>query len=109
MSENPPIACTLTAPDYRKRLARMRALGEAALVNVAVEPTRAVLRFAAGTGIRDRVEAVVADESECCAFLTMTVTDEPDLVVLAMEAPADAELVLAELVAAFRGHDPVGA
>lgn len=33
--------------------------------------TRAELRFAAGAGVRERVDAIVAAESDCCAFLTM--------------------------------------
>jgi hypothetical protein len=51
------------------------------------------------------VAAIVAAESACCAFLTMQVSEARDEVVLTIEAPADAELVLAELANAFRG-DP---
>jgi hypothetical protein len=40
----------------------------------------------------------------CCAFLTMRVSERPDEVVLAIDAPEDAGLVLAELVDAFRGR-----
>lgn len=104
-----PIACTLTATEYPQRLAEMRAIGEAAMVNADTQPARAVLRFAAGAGIRERVDAIVAAESQCCSFLDMAVTDEPDTVVLTIEAPEDAELVLAELVAAFRGVSQLAA
>jgi hypothetical protein len=55
-------------------------------------------------GIRDRVEAIVQAEAQCCAFLNMEVRDEPDLVVLHIAAPSDADLVLGELVDAFRGE-----
>jgi hypothetical protein len=103
-----PIACSLTATELPKRLAEMADLGQAALVEARTEATCAELRFAAGTGVRDRVDAVVAAESQCCAFLDMTVTDEPDTVVLTIKAPDDAELVLAELVDAFRGQPQVG-
>lgn len=72
-----------------------------------LDGTRARLRFAAGAGIRERVDAIVAAESSCCAFLTMRVTDEPDAVVLTIDAPEDAELVLVELVDAFTAdHAP---
>ena len=54
--------------------------------------------------MRERVTSVVAAESACCAFLAMHVSDEPDAVVLSITAPEDAELVLHELVAAFRGE-----
>jgi hypothetical protein len=99
-----PIACSLTATELPQRLAEMSDLGRAALVDARTEATRAELRFAAGAGVRDRVEAVVVAESQCCAFLDMAVTEEADTVVLTIQAPDDAELVLAELVVAFRGQ-----
>jgi hypothetical protein len=105
MSDELPIACSLTAAELPKRLAEMAALGREALVDVRTESRRAELRFADAAGVRQRVEAIVAAESECCAFLTMRVSDAPDSVVLAISAPEDAELVLHELVAAFRADD----
>lgn len=104
MTSELPIACSLSAGDLSTRLRQMADLGRAALVDVRHEQTRAELRFAAGAGVRDRVEGIVAAESQCCAFLAMTVTDEPDTVVVTIEAPDGAELVLAQLVDAFRGQ-----
>jgi hypothetical protein len=101
-----PIACSLSATELPDRLAEIASLGRAALVDARTEPLRAQLRFAAGAGITDRVEAVAAAESRCCAFLTMRVTDEPGAVVLTITAPEGAEAVLAELVDAFRGWAP---
>ena len=100
-----PIACTLTAAELPERLAEMRDVGRAALIDARACGPRAELRFAAGAGVRDRVEAIVAAEAQCCAFLTMHVTEEPDTVVLAIDGPEGAELVVSELVGAFRG-DP---
>src|SRR3954454_2096939 len=74
MSAALPIACALGASDMSQRLAEMAALGAAALLDVRHVGRHAELRFAARTGVRERVEAVVAAESECCAFLTMRVT-----------------------------------
>ncbi|HEX7298890.1 MAG TPA: hypothetical protein VF257_07765 [Solirubrobacteraceae bacterium] len=102
-----PIACSLSASELPARLAEMADLGRNALIDARTEPTRAQLRFAAGAGVRARVEAIVAAESQCCAFLIMRVGDEPDTVVLTIDAPEDAELVLAELVDAFRGDRQV--
>ncbi len=102
-----PIACSLSATELPKRLAEMAALGRAHLVHASVHGTRAVLRFAVGTEIRDQVETIVAAESECCPFLTMRVIDDSDAVVLAIDAPPGAESVLAEFVEAFRGRPPV--
>jgi hypothetical protein len=102
-----PIACSLNARDLSARLAELADLGGAALIDARTEPTRAQLRFAAAAGVRARVEAIVAAESQCCAFLTMRVSDELDTVVLTIDAPEDAHLVLAELVDAFRSERPV--
>ena len=103
MPAEPPVACSLSATELPRRLAEMAALGRAALVSAVADPTRAELRFAADAGVRDRVSAIVAAESRCCAFLTMRVTDERDAVVLKIDAPEGADLVLAGLVDAFRG------
>ncbi|WP_259315349.1 hypothetical protein [Capillimicrobium parvum] len=94
----------MSASELPRRLEEMAHLGRAALVDAHADSRWAKLCFAAGAGVRDRVLAVAAAEAGCCAFLTMRVTDEPDTVVLTIDAPDGAELVLAELVAAFRGR-----
>ena len=99
-----PIACSLDATEFPQRLSEMADLGRAALADIDQDEKRAELRFAAGQGIRERVEAIVAAESQCCAFLTMRVDDALDLVVLTIEAPEGAEAILAELVDGFRGE-----
>jgi hypothetical protein len=104
MPSDLPIACSLNAADLLERQREMAALGRAALLDVSHEATRAELRFAAGAGVRDRVDRIVAAESQCCAFLAMRVGDEPDTVVLRIEAPEGAELVLQELLEAFGGE-----
>ena len=99
-----PIACSLTATELPARLAEITTLGDDALIDVLREPGLAELRFAAADGVRDRIEAIVRAEAQCCAFLNMEVRDEPDLVVLHVTAPAEADPVLSELVDAFRGE-----
>jgi hypothetical protein len=99
-----PIACSLSATELPARLVQMAELGRDALVDVELSGTRATLRFAAGAGVHERVTSVVAAESACCAFLAMQVSDEHDAVALSITAPEDAELVLHELVEAFRGE-----
>jgi hypothetical protein len=98
-----PIACSLSATELPARLALMADLARDA-ADVELSGTRATLRFAAGPSVRERVERFVVAESACCAFLAMQVRDEPDAVVLDVSAPDDAELVLKELVDAFRGQ-----
>jgi hypothetical protein len=99
-----PIACSLNATELPARLNEIAELGRAALLDVRQEQTRAVLRFSAGAGVRDRVNGIVGAESQCCAFLAMSVRDEPDTVVLTIQAPDGAEVVLQELLDAFRGQ-----
>ena len=100
-----PIACSLSGAEQPARLAQITALGRDVLVEAELGETRATLRFAAGTGVRERVASIVAAEAACCPFLTMRGSDEPGAVVLDIAAPEDAELVLRELVDTFRA-DP---
>src|SRR5215207_7796165 len=107
-----PIACSLSATQLPERLRLMAALGRDALLDSHIEGTRAQLRFAAGRGVRERVDAIVAAESRCCPFLTMRVRDEPGAVLVRIEAAAGAEPALAALVdgfAAARRQPDVGA
>jgi hypothetical protein len=96
------IACTLEATEFSAREAQIAQLGRDALISASVGKTRAELRFAAGAGIRERVESFIEAESRCCAFFTMHIDDAPDELRVTIEAPADAELALQELVAAFQ-------
>jgi hypothetical protein len=104
MPDELPIACSLSATELPVRQAQMARLGREALVVARVAGTRAELRFTAGAGVRESVQSFAVAESQCCAFLTMRVDDAPDEVRLTIEAPEDAEPVLAELVDAFRGE-----
>lgn len=104
MAAELPIACSLSAREFVRRQAEIAELGSAALVDARQDGAHAELRFA-GDEVRRRLEALVAAESACCSFLAMRVADEPDGVVLSIDAPADAKAVLGELVEAFRA-DP---
>jgi hypothetical protein len=108
MPDELPIACTLNAQDLAAREALMAELGRDALLDVVQDGPHALLRFAAGSGVWDRVGSFVAGESTCCAFLTMKVAQIGDELELRIHGPAGAELALAEIVAAFRpGHREV--
>ena len=102
MPDELPIACTLTAAELPLRQAQVADLGRDALVDSRRDGAHAELRFAAGAGVRERVDSLVDAESECCSFLAMRVEETTDEVRLIIDAPEDAELVLAELVQAFR-------
>jgi len=101
MAQDLPIACSLSAPDLEERLAEMAVLGDEALIDRRIDGTHAQLRFATGVGVRDRVAAIAAAESSCCAFLTLRVTGGLDVVVLDVDASEGAGPALAEWVEAF--------
>jgi hypothetical protein len=96
------IACSLGETELPERLRQMAELGRDALLESRTAGTRAELRFAGGPGVRERVDAIVTAESQCCAFLDLQVSAEDGAVVLRVTAPDGAELVLTELVAAFQ-------
>ena len=96
-----PIACSLSAGELPVRLAEMSALGHEALLDVDQSDLIATLRFAATAGIGDRLAAIVAAESECCAFLQMELREDAGQLALTITAPPGARPVLDDLVAAF--------
>ena len=95
-----------TATELPVRFAEISALGRDALLDANHDATQVELCFAPGTSVRRRLEAIIAAEAECCAFLTMRLADRPDVLVLTVSAPEGAETVLAQLVAAVRGRRP---
>ncbi len=96
-----PIACSLSAADMGVRAPEMNAIGRAGLIAAEAEGRRALLRFRADEDTRRQLDAIVAAEAECCAFLTMRVREESGALILAIDAPAGAEPVLQGIVDAF--------
>jgi hypothetical protein len=103
MTPHAPIACSLSATELSQRLTEMRAIGADALLTADRTDTTARLRFRAAGDTRRRLAAIVAAESDCCAFLQFELRDETDAVVLTITSPAEeaARLTLGELTAAF--------
>ena len=102
MSTDLPLVCSLGAGDLAVRRAQIAELGREALLDVHRDGAHVELRFAARPGVRERVEAVVAAESECCGFLAMRVGEAVDAVVVTIDAPEGAEDTLTELVEVLR-------
>jgi hypothetical protein len=93
-----PIACTLSAGDQPVRMAAMREVGRRALVGLQVSDRRARLRF---HGERERVDALVAGESQCCAFFHFATTPVGEETELEIRTPEGGEPLLRALVAAI--------
>lgn len=96
MTQDAPIACTLTAAEVPDRMASARKLGEQALIDLEVADRRALLRF---EGHREAVDALVTAESGCCSFLDFDVRENGRQVELEIRTPEGGELVLRGLVA----------
>jgi hypothetical protein len=101
MNESLPIACSLSGDQLPRRLAEIRALGRTALISVERDKARAILRFDPTPRSRAELARIVVAESSCCAFLHMSLSDEPSAAVLTIEAPPGGEPVMHELIDAF--------
>jgi hypothetical protein len=100
MTVRPEIACSLHADELPTRLAEMRSIGTDALLSVSPAGD---LRFRADRATRERLDAIIADESACCAFLDFDLRQDESELVLSIRAPEGAEPIVAELVSAFAG------
>jgi MerR family transcriptional regulator, copper efflux regulator len=91
-----PIACSLTAEQLP---ARREALAAFDVVDARVTGRVTVRRSAAA-------EAALAEfvqlENECCPFFDLRVITEPDVLILEVGGPPDAEPLILQLVEEFR-------
>lgn len=97
-----PLACSLSAGELESRLAEIEGIGADSLLSHRQEGAAHVLRFRGDSGTRQRLEAVLAAERQCCPFLELNLAHEGEHLVLSIAAPAEAAPVAAELAASFR-------
>ncbi len=88
MTTSAPIACTLDRALLPQRVAEIAALARDGLQSVESTEGSAILRFRRDPVIRERLERIVAAESECCAFLDFTLDDDADATVLMVRPQA---------------------
>lgn len=105
-TEVPPIACTLAAGDFRARVAWIADLNRTSLLSEHREDLRLHLIYRRSA--RQRVETMVTRERECCAFLSFTMKDVEDGVLLTIAAPDAARYAADAVFASFQStpHDP---
>jgi hypothetical protein len=103
-SEQAPIACTLDAGDFKKRLAWIAALNTAYLRDHRRDDLRLELVYAADA--RDQVAQMVRGEQACCGFLSFEIRDEPDAVRVIIEAPEAAREAAAMVFEPFQSKAP---
>ena len=101
--DEPTIACSLDAQDYRERLASIRRLGEEALLDVKTRPDGAALSFQDSDQVRAELASIVEAEAACCSYLDMSVRSERERLILTIVAPPDAMPVVRDMTASFRG------
>jgi hypothetical protein len=98
MTTDTPIACSLSAAELPARLAEMSAIGNDALLGVSPD---GVLRFRADRRTRERLEGIIAAESQCCSFLRFDLTEQGGELRLSVTGPEGTEPVASDLVNAF--------
>jgi hypothetical protein len=98
MTLDTSITCSLSAAELPQRLAQMRAIGRDALLSVRRD---GAMRFRGDVGTRERLEAVIAAESDCCSFLSFDLAESSGELLLTIRAPQGAEPVAEELVDTF--------
>ena len=94
-----PIACSLTGAEYRKRVADTGQVARDALRERRPIDGGTRLSFEETADVRERLEAFVAAESECCPFLTMHLHAADGRLVLEVTGPELAAPIVEELFA----------
>jgi hypothetical protein len=100
---SPLIACSLSAADYRERLAAISKIGASSLIDVAERPSETVMRFRYSAETLDKLRTIVSQEAACCAFLDLSLGILDEEIVLTLAAPEEARPIVEDLVRSFRG------
>jgi len=103
--EDPPIACTLTAGEYKDRLASIRALTRDALRRH--ERRGLVLDLYYAPEAAERVREMVRKEQVCCAFLTFVVRPAAEAIRVSITAPESSREAADTLFEQFLTGAPV--
>ena len=108
MTDDSPIACSLSPSDLQRRLDEIAAVGAAHLLAHYTEGGHHLLRFRGSEATRQRLEAIIEAEAQCCSFLHLSLEDRGDALILALDAPQDAQPVADAFIAALLGEGGTG-
>ena len=108
MTDTEPIACSLDGGELEARLRAVQDAGRDALLSHErpghERPGRGyLLRFRRERETRERLEEIIQAERQCCPFLSLTLEETDDKILLSIEAPPGGEPTAAGLAAAFAG------
>ena len=106
MTNDTPVACSLSGDELTRRLATIAEVGANSLVSSGTDGSRRLLHFQKTETVRRRLEEIIASESECCSFLDLSLEEEGDGLVLSIAAPENAQAIADELAAAFTRAAP---
>jgi hypothetical protein len=104
LSNPQPIACTLTAENFKDRMAWIGELTRDALRSHERQDLVLDLRYASEAA--DRVREMVRKEQECCAFLAFVIGEGPDDIRVTITAPEAARKAADELFEQFVASVP---
>lgn len=96
---SPDIACSLNDEEFRRRRALARETLLPHLIGTERLTGGLALTFPDTAALRSRVETFVGLERQCCGFLTFTVSQSAERLVLTIEGPPDAQSTLDMLAA----------
>jgi hypothetical protein len=99
LSEEVPIACTLTSAGQAQRTGEWQALLAAATGREAL-PDGLRLRFPASPSLAGALARLAAAEADCCRFFDFTLQLDGEALTLTVRAPEGAEAMLADLFGA---------
>jgi hypothetical protein len=100
----PAVACTLSASAAAERADRWRALLHESLLRRSATPRGLRLEFRPQPAVAAELDALVAAERECCAFLTMRVQRADERLVLDVDAPPEAREVITAMFGGAGGR-----
>jgi hypothetical protein len=96
-----PVVCSLGPTDLEKRLADIVEVGAASLIARTSDGGRNLLRFHSDATTRQRLDAILAAEAACCAFLELSLSERAGELVLVIAAPEAGRELADGLAAAF--------
>ena len=103
----PPIACTLSAGEFKLRLAAIAELNAKSLRSVERDGLR--LQLAYDRIARQEVEHMVNRERDCCAFLTFDIHERERQILVLVGAPEEARDAAALLFDQISSKSPTAA
>jgi hypothetical protein len=104
-----PLACGLSPDGLRERKVLIDELLARGLTRLTTIPDGVQARFVAHPGVKADRDALAELEARCCAFLTFTVADADEAIVLEVTGAPETQGLIAELLtdraAAMTDHD----